>query len=274
MTHAHSNPDRIKLRYIAAPIAAAGLGILVGVVIPGGGSSATTHHAAAAAPAVAATPLATPPVAPPSGLPAYTNTTLTPTPGIVALAPSTPAITTPVAAAITPTTSTTPTTVASTTSTTPVSTTSTSTKTTPPSTTTTTTVPPNPVTLVWAGGWVHGGQGQTLATWINAPLSPLVMASTATLRLSAYAAGTVAGDSYPLGHLSVAVQGNGWTAVNAGASGSADCSNLYNFSNQAVGTCQFTLAGPGTYGITFTYNTTDPNYAVGGETLTLVVFGQ
>ena len=121
--------------------------------------------------------------------------------------------------------------------------------------------------------WPGSGGGCTVANdgtvTTNQWPDPVTVGTGLRVYFEAGAYGSLLSDKYPAGYLTFTTSGPAApsTVWDLGGDGGSDCSKSANSGGRAVGGCMYTFSTVGTYTLTVTFTSTDPNYASGPNTL-------
>lgn len=127
----------------------------------------------------------------------------------------------------------------------------------------------------WDGGQVRAGSTVTSAWSAAPPSNPLVLtAPNNGVLLEVYTTGNINGDLSPTGTIAMTLTqtaGTGtYTEYNMD-SGSSDCSAMQAFNGAASGSCLLSFSGSGTWTVSVSYNSNDPNYLSLSDVLTQTI---
>jgi hypothetical protein len=130
-------------------------------------------------------------------------------------------------------------------------------------------------TVEWSGWSKHNSSGT------GAPPNPVEVDVGESLTLGVNAIGNFHGDETALGYISYTIEGpgaftthNDLYGINPEHPGSEDCSEVHNYSLQAVADCGLTFSELGTYTVSVIFVSEDPNYAdTAGPSVTVDVTG-
>lgn len=121
------------------------------------------------------------------------------------------------------------------------------------------------VTIEQANIAWNGGYSATWASQTGAPPNPLVTVAGDRVELDALVTGNMPGDSLPSGSIDMTITSTpgsaSYTTYNQSGVGGTNCADISATNGVAVGGCEFTFDGPGTYTVIASYVSTDPNYS-------------
>ena len=104
-------------------------------------------------------------------------------------------------------------------------------------------------TVVWNGGSVLNGS-VSARTWSGDPANPINITSGQSVRLGAYASGSLGSDTIGLGGIGYTVSPSGsYSLTDEQPSSSVNCSDSSDYVGDAVGYCQITFTETGTFTI-------------------------